>query len=125
ILMAVYFLIFSMFGIWVLQSSKRYLSVNRNVTVALLALLIIESSLYIRHYFIEYPVQTITAFESYDFKQILGKAIEQNPDQIIVSKNANQPYAHLEYYRYQVSNPKNIPISVGSPVASPNTCLIY
>ena len=122
LMMAPYILIISLSGLATLQRIKHKL-LRYTIVITLLLVLIIESALYAQHYFTEYPAQSINAFESYDLKQDLVKALAYKPQDIIVTKYANQPYAHLDYYRYQL--PLTIPSYIAEPVAAPKRCIIY
>lgn len=122
VMLGVYIIIFSTFGLALLQQIRlhylRYLSI-----ITILTLLIVESGLYLHDYFNHYPVVSVVAFESYDFKHDLARAIAHNPHDIVVSSQANQPYAHLEYYAYQIPIPT--PIAIAEPIPTSNRCIIY
>ena len=122
IMLAFYILTISLFGLASLQKIKDVL-LRYTTIITLILLLLAESVLYVQHYFVEYPIQSINAFESYDFKQSLTEALAYNPHDIVVTKYANQPYAHLEYYMHQV--PLVIPAYIAEPTAAPKRCIIY
>ena len=122
IMLVFYILTISLFGLAALQKVKHNL-LRYGLIITLLLILIFESTLYVQHYFTVYPAQSINAFESYGFKQSLAKALTYNPKDLVVTKYANQPYAHLEYYKYQI--PLMVPAHIAEPVAAPGRCIIY
>jgi len=125
VLVGLYILIFSLFGLSALLTLDDKKA--RNVACLVIALaLSIEVFNYLHYYFIDYPKKSIGAFESYDFKRTLKVAMAQRPSDIVVSEKANQPYAHLEFYRRVVgaTNTKTL-IVIGEPVAKDNRCIIF
>jgi hypothetical protein len=122
LMMAPYILLISLFGLAAIcQIRRSFLKLFCIISVSIL--LLIESSLYIHNYFHGYVSTSIDAFESYDFKHDLAAAIANNPHDIVVSSYANQPYAHLEYYKYQLHS--SMPMYVGEPTPAPNRCIIF
>lgn len=124
ILVGLYLLIFSTYGINVLislQSKKAKL-----VSLTCLAtLFVFEVGGYLNDYFSVYPQKTVWAFESYDLPKSLQTALNQNPTDIIVSNQSNEPYAHLDFYKKSMHLQTNIPIIVDLPIAQPGRCIIY
>lgn len=122
VMVGIYILVISLYGFTTLQKIRfnhlRYFAIG-----TILVLLIVQSSLYLHNYFNSYVEQSITAFESYDFKHDLLAAEAYQPQDIIVTKYANQPYAHLEYYKYQI--PLSRPAYIAEPLAAPKRCIIY
>ncbi len=153
ILTGLYLLLFALLGLASLASTSQssWFTFRRVVISGLISLLILESFAYLRTYFTTYPAQTVGAFESYDFRQTLLTAIDQQPDDIVISQRANQPYAHLAFYQLTIEPTtlwamsgmgigtgeasksiaegqqliKNIPVRVDEPLAKANRCLIY
>jgi 4-amino-4-deoxy-L-arabinose transferase-like glycosyltransferase len=123
VLLGLYFAFFSCRGMWYLQKlpkSALRLAVNAVVFAALL----LQTSLYLKDYFTVYRDKSVAAFENYDFKSALALAIAQNPERIVVSGNANQPYVAVEFYQRLLANPRRIPISIGNAIPEKG-CLVY
>lgn len=124
ILVGLYLLIFSTYGINVLINLRN--KKTKLVSLACLAtLLVFEVWGYLNNYFFVYPQKTVWAFESYDFPKSLQMALSQNPTDIIVSNQSNEPYAHLDFYKKSMHLQTNIPIIVDLPIAQPGRCIIY
>lgn len=124
ILIGLYALVFSAIGASFLQSIADERA--RRVLLALVFLFLgIEASSYLSDYFTRYPERSILWFESYDFKSALAIALQQGPKEIVVSEKANQPYAHLAFYRRVLRDPGTVPAFVGPPVAEEGRCVIY
>lgn len=123
VLVGLYLLLFSLFGLCVLVGIKQ---VKRRVIscCVVLALLLTEVTGYLHYYFTAYPTQTVAVFESYDFKRMLETALRQKPDDIVVSERANMPYAHLEFYRRTIKSDAT-PLLVAAPVAKDGRCVIF
>ncbi len=123
VLIGVYVVIFSCYGLgWLLRLNRQQ---RLSVSLIVFVTLTIEIRGYLTDYFKVYPSKTITAFESYDFAGTLQKAYAMKPDDIVVSKEANQPYAHLEFYRRTESFAGSLPARVDLPVAADSRCIIY
>lgn len=125
LLMGVYALLFSIAAFAALSNPAGDTVWRRTMAATVCALLMWEASSYVREYFQSYPTKSIRAFESYDFPSVLREVIVRQPAQVIVSRHSNQPYAHLEFSRYLVDNPRKIPLSIGEPVAQHQTCVVY
>ena len=87
--------------------------------------LITQAYLYTRHYFTVYPDQSIKAFETYDFKADITKALALKPDQIIISSLSANPHIFYDFYKHIIPNRNNIPVKVSPPTSIPHTCVIY
>jgi len=124
ILVGLYLLIFSAYGLYFLL--KLPLKKTKLIISTLLAfLLIFEISGYLKNYFFIYPSKSIYAFESYNFPDSLQLAIDKNPKDIVVSNAAYEPYTHLQFYEKSMNLKTNIPITIGPPIAESNRCIIY
>jgi 4-amino-4-deoxy-L-arabinose transferase-like glycosyltransferase len=123
-LLGLYVLIFSLYGFSIIvaveKKTTRYV-----LCIAIFLLLALETNNYLHNYFIEYPKKSVWAFQSYDFKSSLAIALEQNPNDIVVSKYALLPYSHLEFYKRVLNVKSSIPIVVRRPVAQDKRCVIF
>lgn len=124
ILVGLYLLIFSIYGLHVLINIH-----NKNVKlislIFLTSLLVVEAGGYLINYFLIYPQKSVWAFESFDLPKSMQMAVNQNPTDIIVSSLANNPYAHVDFYKKSIHVQTEIPINVDYPVAQPGRCIIY
>ncbi len=125
ILLGLYILIFSLFGFSALLTVKNK-HIRYTICVAIFLMLTMEACNYLQYYFTQYPQKTIKVFESYGFKEALEVALESRPNDVVISKLANQPYVHLKFYEKVLSIDNNtIPIRVEEPVAKDNRCIIF
>ncbi len=97
ILVGLYLLIFSIYGLNILTNVQNK-KIKLITLVCLTIILLFEAGGYLSNYFFVYPQKSIWAFESYDFQKSLQIAISQNPTDIVVSDQANEPYAHIGFY---------------------------
>jgi 4-amino-4-deoxy-L-arabinose transferase-like glycosyltransferase len=116
-------LFFSGFGIISIMELRNKSAVN-SLLSAVFILVAVQSGLYLNDYFSRYEKTSIPWFLGYDFKNTLKKAVELGPDEIVVSKYANNPYIYLKFYGELVDT-KGIPVRVGEPEGKHNTCIIY
>jgi hypothetical protein len=124
VLLGLYVSFFSCYGLSYLLLAKN--KIKRTVmSITVFALLVGQIYPYLNDYFTAYEEKTIGWFESFDFKSALSSAIGQNPEKIIVSNMANQPYVLVEFYKYFVDNPRRIPIYVADPLPMNNACIVY
>lgn len=124
LLVGLYLLLFSIYGLNALVniSNQKY---RRSLFIGIFILLAVEIFGYLNYYFVIYPQKSVWDFQSYDFPQSLRLALNQNPTDIVVSSQANRPYAHLAFYTQAMHLKTTTPISVGIPVAQPGRCIIY
>ena len=124
ILVGLYFLIFSFFGLNILLSQVSGLK-RLAVVFCVFSLLFIESARYLRHYFTEYPKITVWAFESYGFNDVLDLAYDKKPEKIIVSNTLDQTGIHYRFYSQMKSQNNSIIILAGLAKPSVKTCLVF
>jgi 4-amino-4-deoxy-L-arabinose transferase-like glycosyltransferase len=124
ILLGLYLCFFSCCGLYWLQLLKDRINVA-GVNGIVFAALLIQTLFYLHNYYTAYDTETAAWFETAGFRQALALALEQKPERVLVSSQANQPYVLLEFYRRIVDNPANVPVSLAPPVPQKNACLIY
>jgi 4-amino-4-deoxy-L-arabinose transferase-like glycosyltransferase len=127
LLVGLYLVVFSCFGFALLAGTSNV--ARRRAALAAVALaLAFESGRYLTDYFGPYVEESVWAFKSWDFRGVLITALAQRPSRIEVAQQANQPYAHLEFYRRTLPHPPPIPMEMAAarwPSAAPGLCLIY
>ena len=122
ILLGLYILIFSCYGLALILLIKEK-ELKKTLVAAVFIVMLFEALLYINDYFTRYKNDSISWFESYDFKNTLITAIQKKPKEIIVSNLEN--YSLTEFNKKLISNPNQIPILVDNIVPRNNTCIIY
>lgn len=123
-LMGLFIVLLSMYGFFAL-TKIRLVSLRYAVVIVVFVALALQSALYLHNYFTAYA-SARGVWEIYDFKEALTKALVQQPQRIVISDQANQPYIYQRFYELLIPNPSHIPIVLGSPAeAEPQTCVIY
>jgi len=127
LLVGLYLLVFSCYGFALVTEIRG--AVWRRAALAAVALgLACESGRYLADYFGPYVEESVWAFKSWDFRGALVTALAQRPSRIEVAQQANQPYAHLEFYRRTLPRPPAIPMEMADekwPRAAPSVCILY
>ncbi len=126
LLISYYILLISCYGLKFILSIKNYYR-KQGLITCILIFFLFEIIGYQFNYFIFYPPQSAKAMDSFNFKESLQAAVDQNPKEVIFM---NQPsslnYIHLKFYSYLIENPKQIPIKqVEHHVPSLGSCLLY
>jgi hypothetical protein len=99
---------------------------GRMVGLFLLSLLTIEITAYLLHYFFVYSVISAEAMGSFAFKNTLQAAINHEPQHIQFHNRPFESYANLQFYRYIIKNPRNIPLTLTqSPNPTSGSCVVY
>lgn len=124
LLVGLYLLLFSIYGFNALVNlpNKKY---RLSLLMGIWMLLAVEIYGYLNYYFFVYPQKSAWDFQSYDFPQSIRLALSQNPTDIVVSSNANKPYAHLVFYTQAMHLKTITPITLGIPIAQSGRCIIY
>ena len=68
------------------------------ITRSMLALTAVCAVVYIVHYFVSYPAESVAVFETYGFKHALQDALAQNPKRVILLNDRHQPYIKLRFF---------------------------
>jgi hypothetical protein len=124
ILQGLFLLVFSLYGLAGLGGLPRP-GVRRTVLAAAALLLAVESGHFLRHYFGPYAAESARAFRSHDYPGLLATAYAQGVRRIEVSWRANQPYAHVGFYRRILPPPPGVELTmVEIPRAAPGVCAI-
>jgi len=125
LLLGYYILLISCYGLGFILTVGDYY--HRKILIACtLILLIFEVIGYQLNYFIFYPSISVGAMDSFDFKESLQIAIDQNPKEIIFVNNPPNTDKHLKFYSYLVENPKGIPIRMSEqPIPTLGSCVLY
>jgi hypothetical protein len=124
ILLGLYIVIFSCYGLARLLLVKEKMKQGILIT-AVFVILLCQVCLYVNDYFTKYEKKSAAWFEGYDFKNALITAIARNPEQIIVSDRPRRSYVFLKFYENFVSNPRRIPVYTGSLIPEENACLMF
>ena len=122
---SLFILLLSCFGLDFLLNNKISPKGKILATSTIFIALTTQAYFYTHHYFTIYPNQSIKAYESYDFKSDITQALKLKPQEIIISSISANPYIYYAFYENLVPNHKNIPIKIDTPIAQPNTCIIY
>lgn len=124
-LLGLFLLLLSIFGFQSLNHVLANPAHRLAMLIIIFITLIFQAYQYTNHYFTIYPANSISAFESYDFKSDLRRALQLTPQKITISNRSNNPQTYLSFYKNIIPNPHNIPIEVETPQSSPGTCVIY
>jgi len=124
VLMGLYLLALSLYGIVALLDMRSAYWRQIALSISIMVFLI-ETGFFLNRYFRRYPAISIRAFESYDFPEMLERAITMTPNRVVISDRGNQPYAQLAFYCQTVGNRENVLLEVAQPVAERNTCILY
>lgn len=125
LLISYYILLISCYGLNFILSIKSYYR-KQALIASILIFLVFEIIGYQFNYFIFYPPQSAKAMESFNFKESLQAAVEQNPKEVIFMNQPSLTYAHLKFYSYLIKNPNQVPIKqVVKPAPGPGSCLLY
>ena len=121
ILMGLYIVLFSIFGFSVLLKAKHeYL--KKTILIIVFGMLIAESGLYLSDYFFRYGDRSRRDFGTHGLRQAIEKAIEQDPEKIVVSNHTS--HANVEFYERTLKK-TNVDIARGHPIAEANSCVIF
>ncbi|WP_188152055.1 ArnT family glycosyltransferase [Teredinibacter waterburyi] len=101
-------------------------SLQPKINSVVFAILLFEVCCYIFVYAIFYPERSITANQTYGLAGALQTAIKRSPQRIVFVPAVASSYANINFYRYSIDNPTNIPI-VLSKTLEPKIgdCIIY
>lgn len=126
LLISYYILLISCYGLKFILSIKNYYR-KQGLITCILIFFIFEIIGYQFNYFIFYPSQSVKAMDSFNFKESLQVAVDQNPKEVIfMNEPSSLTYIHLKFYSYLIDNPKQILIKqVEHPVPSLGSCLLY
>jgi len=101
-------------------------SLQPKITSVVFAILIFEVCCYIFVYAIFYPERSITANQTYGLADALQTAIKRSPQRIVFVPAVASSYANIDFYRYSIDNPTNIPIILSETVRPKmGDCIIY
>ncbi len=124
LLVGLYLTLFSAAGLALLARLRRPL-LRRLAVAAAVLLLAGESGRYLRHYFGPYTEVAVWAFRSHDYPGLLATAYRQGARRIVASWRANQPQAHVDFYRRILPPPAGVEIALEDvPRAAPGTCVV-
>jgi hypothetical protein len=120
-LLAMGFLLFACYG---LDAVLTEVLPRRRVVVStvIIGVLVLESALYVRDYFVRYPAMSAIAFESYYVEQGIRDAIAYKPVSIVVTPQVNT--ANVRFYARVIPNIDAIPIDSLDPEPMPGRCII-
>jgi 4-amino-4-deoxy-L-arabinose transferase-like glycosyltransferase len=119
-LMGLFILILSCEGLRVLL---RYVPRPRILIVSVLAVLALESAIYLRGYFTDYVPLSQKAFDGYGMEESILRALAWSPSAIITTNELR--YTHAKFYEIALPNPKRIPVGPGRMTPTPGRCLVY
>lgn len=129
-ILGVLLLFFSCFGLYILMSEWTK-ERSDQVFGAFLLILIFESAFYVSAFFQEFPKRSPSAFGSWGYRSVVEEAILRSPNEIIVDLSGmadfHWPYQppFVDFYRYIIPNPNNIPVNVGPAVGVPGSCVVH
>jgi 4-amino-4-deoxy-L-arabinose transferase-like glycosyltransferase len=116
-LMGLFILLLSCEGLRVLL---RRVPPPRILILSVLAILALESAIYLRGYFTDYVPKSRKAFGSYALEESILRALAWSPSAITTDK-----YLYTKFYEIALPNPKRIPIDRGPMTPVPGRCLVY
>ena len=119
-LMGLFILLLSCEGMRVLLRSVPR---RRILIVTLIAVLALESAIYVRGYFTDYVPKSREAFQSYGVEESISRALAWRPSAIITTYSLR--YTHAKFYEVALPNPKRIPVDPGPMTPAPGRCLVY
>jgi hypothetical protein len=114
-LMGLFVLLLSCEGLRVLLRSVPPPSI---LIVSVLAILALESAIYLHDYFTDYVPKSRKAFGSYALEESILRALAWSPSAITTDK-------YTKFYEIALPNPKRIPIDRGPMTPAPGRCLVY
>src|SRR5205814_4197160 len=88
------------------------------LNVSVLAILALESAIYLRGYFTDYVPKTRQAFGNYALEESILRALAWSPTAITTDK-------YTKFWEIALPNPKRIPIDQGPMTPTPGRCLVY
>ncbi len=127
ILMPLYIIILSAYGINYLSLAKnKFKIISYSIIAMLFISLIIESTLYLNHYFTRYSEESISDFETFDYRSVILKAITLSPKKIIFSnKGGADLYIEPEFFKKIIDIPSNINFVYDYPIPEDDSCIIF
>jgi Ca2+/Na+ antiporter len=124
-LLGYFILIFSSYGFYLISNIKEQQK-KSVLQYAIIMFLVFEILGYQLNYFVFYPPKSVRAMGSYNFRDSLQLAIDQNPDEVVFLNNPRITYTNFEFYSKIVDNPEHIPIILKrEPIAKEGTCILF
>jgi len=122
VLLGLHLFLFSCIGFgFVLQ--RFHLKSQLFFPITLLLLLSIESTIYLRDYFVRYGPRSHEYFGSYGIKQALTTAQQLKPSRIVVSQRVN--HSIYDFYRLITSENSDTPIVHERVTQEEDTCIVF
>jgi hypothetical protein len=86
---------------------------NKRLASIVLAVVAASSFLYVRHYFLRYPPESIPAFETFGLKESLETAAGMARGKVVLNEGIHRSEANLRFFAPLLANPRGVALEVG------------